>query len=446
MSEMYTFVTVYHMPGAGMQMQAYYEFTEAFLDGGALSINWVLFGSSHQSDYSPEPVVERFTRREKYLNSHVKTISYLPHVDTSENCHYAKLKHGLQQVDTRGNYFIGATTNHSRDMLVEEEQIAVLHHYFTKSEGEFRLKIARGRSDYAHEKRGMEDFAVHDRNEVEDRSAADFYRHMTNVSDSAGEMIVTDSHGAAQDIIDTTESSNITNNTNISKTSTSANTSSIDYSSFYSLFDSNPPPAVRTPLFEINVRLELKNRTIFQFIDLVIYAHEAGYVNLAIIRFCVDQQLLRNTCVTLTNLILDKYNAYMDEQSAALYEEIFAFSVERKQLVTSAAANGAGVDSDEKKNYTQCHRDYWTAPATGSDLAARGDYDVIPLVRSRRSLLVSATFSHALFSHTGRYEDYADQSVALRIFNSTSYQLHPFVFERLPAFFLAAERARVCQG
>ncbi len=52
----------------------------------------------------------------------------------------------------------------------------------------------------------------------------------------------------------------------------------------------------------------------------------------------------------------------------------------------------------------------------------------------------------ALFSHAGRYEDFSDPIVARRIFNSTTYQMHPFVFERLPSFFFAVEGARVCQG
>ncbi|RYH10768.1 hypothetical protein EON65_39225 [archaeon] len=38
------------------------------------------------------------------------------------------------------------------------------------------------------------------------------------------------------------------------------------------------------------------------------------------------------------------------------------------------------------------------------------------------------------------------KDVAMRVFGTPYYQLHPFVFERLPAFFLYASGARICMG
>jgi hypothetical protein len=43
--------------------------------GGALALNWIFFGSNGRLEYSPEPVVQRFTRRARDVNLHVKTIA-----------------------------------------------------------------------------------------------------------------------------------------------------------------------------------------------------------------------------------------------------------------------------------------------------------------------------------------------------------------------------------
>eukprot|EP01034_Spumella_vulgaris_P032210 gene32210-39774_t len=137
-------------------------------------------------------------------------------------------------------------------------------------------------------------------------------------------------------------------------------------------------------------------------------------------------------------------------------------------------------------------------------VAARFDMDVVPLIRSKRSLMKRSVLSHgppfraawdALLLEMGysmetirglddispfycnsmlispqwlhrlalRMRQAIDittqnasvralfavsagnSAVAVRIFGTPHYQLFPFVFERLPAFFLAAEGARVCQ-
>jgi hypothetical protein len=51
----------------------------------------------------------------------------------------------------------------------------------------------------------------------------------------------------------------------------------------------------------------------------------------------------------------------------------------------------------------------------------------------------------ALLSVDAKYKE-GQAEVANRIFGTSYYQLHPFVFERLPSFFLHASGAKICAG
>ena len=186
-------VTIVHYPGRVRQMSAYadaatrYNTWCAFIDvdefivlrkhpdiksllaevapeGGALTLNWVMFGSSGHAEYSPEPVTKRFTWRAREANQHIKTIAYLPHVATVDNPHSVSLKRGAPH-DCHGNWVEGAFN----PKLTED--IACVYHYFTKSRGEFLLKRARGRADI-EEIRGIHEFEDHDINEIEDLTLA----------------------------------------------------------------------------------------------------------------------------------------------------------------------------------------------------------------------------------------------------------------------------------
>jgi hypothetical protein len=54
---------------------------------------------------------------------------------------------------------------------------------------------------------------------------------------------------------------------------------------------------------------------------------------------------------------------------------------------------------------------------------------------------MNSALSH-LFEQDSHYK--GEKSVSLRIFGKTYYELHPFVFERLPVFFFNMMQARVC--
>lgn len=65
----------------------------------------------------------------------------------------------------------------------------------------------------------------------------------------------------------------------------------------------------------------------------------------------------------------------------------------------------------------------------------------------QRAMLVAQTDAavRQLLAADARYKE-GQPEVAQRVFGTPHYQLHPFVFERLPAFFAFTERLRVCIG
>ena len=166
------FLHIEHFPGNAVQMQAYNKCIDtyrndttwaAFIDidefivlhkhadvrkflhqkvpmGGQIEISRVWFGSNNETEYSPEPVLSRFTTRKAQVDRYVKTIAYLPHVQNMTSPHYCHLTPGFNSVDPNG-YIIKKTKYKNTH---GKEDIAAVYHYHTKSLAEFKLKLKRG--------------------------------------------------------------------------------------------------------------------------------------------------------------------------------------------------------------------------------------------------------------------------------------------------------------
>lgn len=185
-------VHVTHWPGEVRQVEAYRDFMDrhkgqpvwvGFLDVdefvilrthrdiksflrehcgfGAVSLNWLMFGSGGQTRYRPEPVRKRFLRRGAQPNKHVKSFAYLPCVARVDNPHYPAMVWGAWRRDTDGMTILGAFNPDG------PTDVAVVHHYFCKSVEEYAVKRRRTRAAGWGEK----SFFEHDRNDVFDDSA-----------------------------------------------------------------------------------------------------------------------------------------------------------------------------------------------------------------------------------------------------------------------------------
>lgn len=136
----------------------------------AIALPWAVFGSNGHEDMPGDLVTEAFTRRasaEFPPNCHVKTIlrpklmvsGYNPHVFKVQG-HYVDLT-GRPVVWHHVEGYLGSPPDFTGGKL---------HHYFTRSKAQWRAKQARGYPDGTV--RTDEDFTGHDRNEIEDLSAA----------------------------------------------------------------------------------------------------------------------------------------------------------------------------------------------------------------------------------------------------------------------------------
>lgn len=124
------------------------DFLEQHCETGALSVNWFIFGPNGRRVYQPLPVTLRFVYRQAGTNQHVKSfvnIQDLP-LNRSEfkvTAHFPTLlKPGKQQQDTNGATFYGPFNPGG------PTDVAVIHHYLTKSIKEYWYKsCVRGRAD-----------------------------------------------------------------------------------------------------------------------------------------------------------------------------------------------------------------------------------------------------------------------------------------------------------
>ena len=144
------------------------DFICDYINKPGICVNWVLFGdnniSSINGNYS---VLSRFTKRQKKVNEHIKSIInlkfqsrfYTPHSVIS-GCY-----------STDNELIIGPYNFNGND------NVAQLNHYFCKTIDEFKDKINRGRSDTVlkEHQRTLVDFERHNFNEEDDFLAFDFY-------------------------------------------------------------------------------------------------------------------------------------------------------------------------------------------------------------------------------------------------------------------------------
>lgn len=144
------------------------SFLDDYCQSGAIALNWVLFGSSNHEKYENKHVLERFQRRQVGVDKHVKIIVCLNDTLQTLSPHNCLLINGytkdcdLNPVKAYFNY-------------QGNDNVACIHHYFTKSKEEYRLKCKRGRADMLNETRTEEEFEEHDRNDIIDTTAYDFF-------------------------------------------------------------------------------------------------------------------------------------------------------------------------------------------------------------------------------------------------------------------------------
>lgn len=157
------------------------EIFNSYPNIGGLAINWRMFGSSGLID-KPERggVLDNFLYRAKEDgrgNDCIKTIVNPRKVYAFEHVHYPTYIYGAHSIDENGNIVTGWS---HPSMIIEQIRI---NHYFTKSKEEWieRRKIGKADAKDRTEIRSLEDFKLHDNNDIYDDGMLYYLEKMKNL-------------------------------------------------------------------------------------------------------------------------------------------------------------------------------------------------------------------------------------------------------------------------
>lgn len=137
---------------------------------GSLGLHWKLFGNNHIDVYENIPVTTRFIKSDKLLNPHIKSISVCKDISYFNNPHYPILYNDKTQKDYLGRIIIGPL----QYVGLDNDTICV-NHYFCKTKKEWDIKRDRGLADQPG-KRDDSEYESHNKNDVEDLFACNFYK------------------------------------------------------------------------------------------------------------------------------------------------------------------------------------------------------------------------------------------------------------------------------
>jgi hypothetical protein len=142
---------------------------------------WLIFGSSGEDAYPPEPALGRFLWREGMTDDTVTPVksAVRPCRTDSAGIHVHRLTTNAYANPLGEREFITADDGTRRaSQLARGYDVARVHHYMTKSKQEWQAKVARGRADRgfddADSGRDFTEFTKWDRNVIYDGTALRF--------------------------------------------------------------------------------------------------------------------------------------------------------------------------------------------------------------------------------------------------------------------------------
>lgn len=138
----------------------------------AVYVHWELFGSNGYEFYSDKPVTEKFTRSEPDVNPHVKGIIQTRYTTEPKSPHC--FTHTIASCDEN---YIRIEPGEEKSLYENGScNLLQVNHYAVKSKEECLKRRLQPRSDTGEVRDAETFFKSHDRNEVEDLTARDFYR------------------------------------------------------------------------------------------------------------------------------------------------------------------------------------------------------------------------------------------------------------------------------
>ena len=159
---------------------------DSFLDSmaihKAIGLNWRIFGSNGEKFIKNDLVTATFLNRAPdsfSANRHIKSILRPEITVKALNPHFFLLKR-VSLLSFRRHEYVNSSGQKAfwlkpgKTLDTGDSEIAVIHHYFTKSEEHYQKKLLRGNADKKAKR--MDVFKRNDRNELIDTSIIDFYK------------------------------------------------------------------------------------------------------------------------------------------------------------------------------------------------------------------------------------------------------------------------------
>ncbi|MGI5215085.1 glycosyltransferase family 2 protein [Plantactinospora sp. CA-290183] len=158
------------------------ELLDEATDLDAMWFPWLIFGSSGELSYRPQPLIERFQRREQVDDTTVTPVKSAVRPDhvVAAHLHVHPIDSDAYANPLGERNYLRASDGVSRRsaQFARGADVARTHHYMTKSAQEWAHKVARGRADrgYADEqpRRKLDEFDLWNRNAVRDTTALRF--------------------------------------------------------------------------------------------------------------------------------------------------------------------------------------------------------------------------------------------------------------------------------
>ena len=152
------------------------DFIKEYIKGdcAGIGMNWRYFGSNGLKKYNNRPILERFTKCDKYGDKHIKTLFDVSKFSHFLDCHSIMPKNNYKIKNTLGREIIGPF-NEKIDLSVIQ-----LNHYKCKTLQEFKFVRQRGHADFNKSSQPNQNieraFEVYNKNDVEDLAAYNFYK------------------------------------------------------------------------------------------------------------------------------------------------------------------------------------------------------------------------------------------------------------------------------
>jgi hypothetical protein len=127
-----------------------------------VTIPWLMYGSSHHKKRPQGLVIDNYLyRAPDSFMLNVKTVFNPRLANGYNNPHYPIYKYGAFSINENGHIIIGKYDNNKSCKQIR------INHYFTRSEEEFRVKVARGTAD-KYLRRSFDNFVQWDKNDIYD--------------------------------------------------------------------------------------------------------------------------------------------------------------------------------------------------------------------------------------------------------------------------------------